>query len=126
MVIAMVRRRLLGWLRLGALARLALVFSLAFGTSAAQRMPADPALAMAMAGGALCLAEGPAGLPAAGHGHDQCLICQGSFPVAGLAVVQSGLAQFDAGVVGDVSPAAPVWEARRAAYASRAPPGVVG
>ena len=89
------------------------------------RMPVDSAWAMAMAtaAGALCLADGPAGMPEDGQGHEHCGICQGSAPGVGLVAVPGFHVATGGGVI---RAAAVVRPAGRAAYASRAPPGGIG
>lgn len=89
-------------------------------------MPVDAARAIAMAAGALCLADGPAGMPEDGQGHRHCGICQGSAPVVGLAAVPGAVPRFV--VTADVGVLIEVVAGRggRAAYASRAPPGLAG
>ncbi len=85
----------------------------------------DPALAMALAAGALCQADGPSGVPQ-NHSHEACLACPGTLPAAGLAsgpVVPMRRMHHTAAVApaGKATPAVG-W----AAYASRAPPGLAG
>ena len=101
-----------------------LVLSL-FGFMPGAAPKADPALALAKAAGALCLADGPEGLPA-DHAHEHCLACRASrlggtlaeapvLPVPPIAA---------SSVIAAPPRAAP--SAGRPAYASRAPPERAG
>jgi hypothetical protein len=104
--------------------RLFLIVGMLLAPLAGPRAAVDPALAMAMAAGSLCLGDRDGGLPA--EGHEQCLACQA---VGGWAGLVPG-----AVAMGPARAAPPAWRpGRRAdadfgwpAYASRAPPGGVG
>ncbi len=87
--------------------------------------PHDPALAMARAAGALCLAEGPDGLPS-DLVHEHCLACRAApmpFALAGAPALPVPV--MDA-VTAPPSLAGPPPAAGRVAYAARAPPGTAG
>jgi hypothetical protein len=106
--------------------RAALALLVVLGPSGGAPMPVDPARALAVAAGSLCLGDAPAGVPPDGHRHEQCLFCQGSGPAGWVGpgtVVPTPVAMVAGG---DGVPVARVWAARRAAYASRAPPGGIG
>lgn len=85
----------------------------------------DPALAMAMAAGALCLADGQDSLPR-DHSHEACLACPGTAPAVALAVApvvpMPRMDHTPAAVPAAKGAPAVGW----AAYASRAPPGLAG
>ena len=85
----------------------------------------DPALAMAQAAGALCLADAPDGVPQ-GHLHEACLACPGTVSAAGLAagpvVPMPRIAHVPALTPAGRAVPAVGW----AAYSSRAPPGLAG
>jgi hypothetical protein len=103
--------------------RLVLILAVLLGPLAGPRAAADPALAIALAGGSLCGTDGPEGAP--GAEHDHCLACQAlggwGGPVPATVVM----------LPGDAARAVP-WPvgqggalSRWRGYASRAPPGGV-
>ena len=114
------------FMRLDALARVVLAFLLVASGFSAPRMQVDAARAMAMAAGALCLADGPAGMPEDGQGHGHCAICLGSAPVIGLAAMHGVMPRVVAAAGLGVLVEVVAWRGGRAAYASRAPPGLAG
>jgi hypothetical protein len=86
---------------------------------------ADPALALAQAAGALCLADGPDGLPADPQ-HEHCLACRvAPMPFALADVPHLPLPGIAAGTA-TPAPARPAHAAAWPAYAPRAPPGMAG
>ena len=86
---------------------------------------ADPALALALAAGALCQGEAPDGLPAE-HAHEHCLACRGTSPSAGLAEAPALPMRLSVAGASIAASARTVPAVGWAAYASRAPPGLAG
>lgn len=104
--------------------RLFLILGLVLAPLAGARAAVDPARAMAMAAGSLCLGDRDEGLPA--EGHDQCMACQAAVGWGGLVPGGVALVLPEAGLPGwrpaGRGQAGFGWRA----YASRAPPGGVG
>jgi len=108
-------------------ARLLLGLALLAGAPGGMPTPGDPARAAALAAGALCLGDGPAGLPQDGQRHDHCLICLAGTPLGGLVSVTPSLFYGGSRVFGGGAMApSRIGEAGRAGYAPRAPPRAIG
>ena len=82
----------------------------------------DPALALARAAGALCLADGPDGLPS-DHAHEHCLACPAAPAAGGLAEAPRLPLPRQGAAAPQAIPGRAILAERWAAYSSRAPPG---
>ena len=107
--------------------RLVLGLLLLVGVTAGMRIPENPARAAALAAGALCLGDRPAGVPQDGYRHNHCLTCLSGVSLGGLLAGAPGILAFGAAEVtrGTTMPRQ-IREAGRASYAPRAPPWGLG